>query len=244
MKKIIVLFTCLLLPSILVRLILRMLGFTIGKKVKIGFVILISDNIRIDDFTKIGHFNIIQVDKLILNEKAYINTFNFIRGPFNLILKKRAAIGKNNVIRRSPKGVTYGMSELILGELTKITAFHFIDVTRSIRFGDFSVLAGIRSQLWTHGYVHAPEGPDRFRVDGEIIIGNNVYLGSGVLINPGITIADTINVGGNSTIAKSLTEPGMYVSQPLRYLPKSYEDIKQKLRKIEEEGLVESVYEK
>ena len=244
MKKIIVLFSCLLLPSLLVRIILRMLGFTIGKKVKIGFVILISDNIRLDDFNKIDHFNFIQVDKLLLAEKAYINSFNFIRGPFKLILKMRAAIGKNNVIRRSPKGVTYGNSELILGELTKITSFHFIDLTRTIRFGDFSVLAGIRSQLWTHGYVHAPEGPGRFRVDGEITIGNNVYLGSGILINPGITIADKINVGGNSTIAKSLTEPGMYVSQPLRHLSKSFEDIKQKLRQIEDNGLVEIVYEK
>jgi acetyltransferase-like isoleucine patch superfamily enzyme len=92
--------------------------------------------------------------------------------------------------------------------------------------------------------VHAPEGPDRFRVDGEIIIGNNVYLGSGVMINPGVVIADSINIGGNSTVSRSLTEPGMYVSQPLRHLSKDYNSIKHGLVEVKEEGLIEKVFEK
>ena len=170
--------------------------------------------------------------------------FNILRGPFELILDTTAAIGTFNVIQRGPKGVTYGTSQLKLGILSKITSYHFIDLTRSITFGDYTTLAGIRSQIWTHGYFHASEGPGRFRVDGEVIVGNNVYIGSGCLINPGIRISDGINIGGNSSISKSLLEKGMYVSQALRFIPKDFEETKSKLRQVQTPGLEDEVYEK
>lgn len=243
-KRITIAFICFILPSFILRVLLPLFGYKIGKKFKLGFTILIVNKLEIGDSVTISHFNFIKVDSLEMKDRAYVGVLNFIRGPIKIVLNKRAAIGKNNVIRRSPLGISQGEAHVYLGELTKITAFHFLDVTKSIKFGDFSVLAGIRSQLWTHGYVHAPEGPDRFRVDGEIIIGNNVYLGSGVMINPGVEIADTINVGGNSTISRSLTEPGMYVSQPLRHLPKDYESIKKSLTEVTENGLIEKIFEK
>ena len=222
-----------------------MLGYSIGRKVKIGFSIIMVNNITMMSNSKIGHFNLVKVDTLEMGENAGIGLLNIIRGPFDVKLRKRAAIGKNCLIRRGKVGtVTVGKSELILGELSKLTANHFIDMTRSIIFGDFSTLAGIRSQLWTHGYVHAPEGPDRFRVDGEITIGSNVYIGSGVIINPGVYISDTINIGGGAVVSKSLHEKGMYVAQALRHLDKGYEDIKAKLKKVEEDNLLDEVYEK
>src|SRR5690606_1675285 len=157
------------------------------------------------------------------------------RGPLNIILKKNAVIGKRNKIIRGRRGVSYGRANLTLGINAIIVSDHHLDLTRSISIGDNSIVAGIRSQLWTHGYVHASTGATRFRVDGEINIGKNVYIGSGVIINPGVRIADTINVGGNSTISKDLIIPGMYVNQPLRLLNKSYETIKTTLKKVEVE---------
>lgn len=203
MKNFFVLIICFILPSFILRSLLRIIGFKIGKNVKIGFSIILTKNISLDDNALIGHFNWIQTESLVMGKNAYIKIFNFIRGPFNVTLKSKAAIGKNNIIRRSKNGISYGIAEFYLGELTKITAFHFIDVTRSIRFGDFSILAGIRSQIWTHGHMHAESGPTRFRVDGEVIIGDNVYIGSDSIINPGVTIANAINIGGNSLIALS-----------------------------------------
>jgi acetyltransferase-like isoleucine patch superfamily enzyme len=244
MKKITVALLCFFLPSYILRILLKIIGVKIGSNVKIGFSIIMLDKFEIHNKCKIGHFNFINIKTLMMAESSYIGHLNILRGPFSIVLKKRAAIGKNCLIRRSSNGVSYGQSQLILGELTKLTSNHFLDVTRSVTFGDFCTLAGIRSQLWTHGYVHATSGPDRFRVDGEIKIGNNVYIGSGVIINPGVGIADAINIGGNSTVSKSLTKPGMYVSQPLRYLDKDYDSIKASLTKVTEKGLIEHVFEK
>ena len=38
---------------------------------------------------------------------------------------------------------------------------------------------------------------------GEIIIGNNVWIGEGVLVMPGVTIGDNCIIGGNAVVTKS-----------------------------------------
>lgn len=244
MKKKVTFLICLLMPPFIKPFFLNLIGHQIDKSARIGFAIIYSDDLKMGNNSRIKSFNLIYITSIEMNGLSIIGSLNIINGAFKLILHERAAIGKQNKIGRGPSGVTYGTALLELGILTKITAKHHIDVTRSIKFGNYSILAGISSQLWTHGYVHSKTGADRFRVDGEINIGNNVYIGSGVLINPGVRIADTINIGGNSTISKDLILPGMYVTQPLRHLDKSYENIKASLNKVEAEGLIEDVYEK
>ena len=243
-KKIFISFLCLILPSFFLRIFCPLLGFKIGKNSKVGFSILLIDKLEINDNVRIGHFNLIICNDIRLMNSSYIKNFNIIYGPINLIFKEKAAIGKNNYIRRSYGNVVYGKSILELGILTKITANHFIDLTRSIKIGDYSIVAGVRSQFWTHGYLHDKTGPGRFRIDGEIIIGNNVYIGSNVVINAGVNIANAITIGSNSTVSKSLKQAGMYVNQGLRFIEKDYNKVKTKLSKIKYENLIEDVYEK
>ena len=174
MKKYITGVLCFILPSFFLRYALRLLGHSIGRKARIGFSFLLVDNIEMYDNVKIGHFNIILNEKLVLSNKSIIGYLNILKGPFTLVLKPKAALGNKNYITRARRGITYGQSFLTLGELTKVTTGHHLDVTRSITFGDFSILAGIRSQMWTHGYYHSEQGKGRIRIDGEIMIGNNV----------------------------------------------------------------------
>jgi acetyltransferase-like isoleucine patch superfamily enzyme len=196
------------------------------------------------DHSWIGHFNVVLNDNVTLGKSAYIQFANLVKGPFDLILGERSSLGKSNTVNRGKIGVSYGYSHLKLGVLSKVTARHYLDLTRSVTMGNYTTLAGLGSQIWTHGYNHAPDGPERYRVDGEVHIGNNIYIGSLCLINPGVSIADVITIGGNAAISKSLTEPGLYVSQPLRYIPKQYEDGKMKLSKVNYPDLMDVVYEK
>lgn len=237
MKRIVLALSTFLLPSFILRSILRLLGNKIGKKVKIGFSFVTASKLDLADNSKIGHFNLLLNDSLILKESAYIGYLNILKGPFSLLLSKQAAIGNKNYITRARKGITYGLSTLHLGELTKITVGHHLDLTRSITFGDFSILAGIRSQMWTHGFYHAEQGKERIRIDGEIHIGKNVYIGSGCIFNPGVTVGDAVHVGGGSTVSKDLLKKGMYVGQALRYIETDYEKVKNKLKKIDHKGL-------
>ena len=244
MKKAFVCILLLIFPMFYIRWLLNLLGCQIGKKVKVGFNFIYVDNLVLYDNSFIKSFNFINIETLTMKERSYINYFNIIKGPLDVLLDKKAAIGKRNQITRGRKGVVYGKAILSLGILSKITSNHFLDLTRSISFGDYSTLAGVRSQLWTHGYVHADNGPERFRIDGEIIFGDNVYIGSNSFSNPGIKVADRVHIGGNSSISKDLTESGMYVNQGLRYINISYEEIKNKMTKVKVNGLVEDVYER
>ena len=198
----------------------------------------------IEDNVKIGHLNLILNDELSLKTSSYLGYLNILKGPFKLLLTEKAAIGNKNYITRGFLGLTYGVSILKLGFLTKITSGHHIDLTRSIKFGDNSILAGLSSQLWTHGYYHADIGSDRIRIDGEIHIGDNVYIGSRCIFNPGIKVSNAIHIGAGSSISKNLDKDGMYVGQGLRYIENDLERIKNKLQKIDVKNLVEPVYEK
>ncbi|MFY0603974.1 MAG: hypothetical protein JXQ93_08490 [Flavobacteriaceae bacterium] len=231
-----------LLPSKLAHLFLKMMGHKISWKSKIGFSFIYTDSIELKDTAKIGHFNFIKVDKISLGENAVIKSLNFFKGPFNIILKEEARIGKQNRFQRATSTVSYGISELIIGKGTGITSRNYLDLMQSIIFGEHSQVAGIGTQFWTHGYIHASKGVERIRIDGQIIIGNNVYIGSRCIFNPGVIVKDAINIGGNSVISKDLNQSGMYVNQPLRYIDTDIHKAREKFLKVDDDLLIEEVY--
>jgi len=190
-----------LAPGPLARLVGNAMGFRIAKGAKIGF-------------------SLVAVDHLDMAPNAYIGHFNKLSGPFSICMDNNAGIGHSNVITRAPIGVCIGGSALRLGVWTKITSRHRIDCTTSVTLGDYSVIAGNGCQVWTHGYVHERTGLDRYRIDGPVEIGDNVYIGSMCFIASGVTIGSGIIVGGGTSVGKDLIEEGLYVSSPLRHLPR------------------------
>ena len=245
LTNIVSLILCLFIPIRFSRFLLNRLGHNIDKSAKIGLSLVWDTKLNLGPNCKIGNFNIISVIKLEMQNGSLIRNMNIIYGLFTVILSKDSRIGKqNNITRSKSKSIVIGVSQLYIGELSCITKKTTIDLTSSLFLGEFSQIGGVGTQIWTHGYIHANSGPDRFRVDSKVKIGNNVYIGSNCLINPGVTIGDSINVGGNSTVAKDLLTPGMYVSQPLRYLDKDYDTIKGHFQEVLNDNLIEKVFYK
>jgi acetyltransferase-like isoleucine patch superfamily enzyme len=232
----------LLLPKWMKPYLLRLLGHSVSSSCSIGFNLIKVEKLCLDEHTSIGHFNYINCRRLVMREKSYIDHFNKIRGPLSVWLKSEAAIGRRNDIYRAPKQVSFGSAHLKLGVLSKITSSHTVDCMASVSFGNFCTLAGARSQLWSHGYYHYPVGPDRFRVDGRIRIGNNVYIGSATVITMGVRVADSVIIGSHSSVARNLDKPGLYVSQPLRFIATDIEQTIKNLIVVESAELVEKVY--
>lgn len=234
---------CLICPFSFLRIFfLNILGNKISYKAKIGWGIFLINHIELKAGAKIHSLNFIKINNLNLNEKAFIKSLNYIKGPFDIILGSKSGIARQNKIRRSSFPITYGVSKLKLGYNTFIVSNNFLDLTRSIIMGDNTQIGGIRTEFWTHGYFHEKQGEGRIRIDGEIHLGNNVYVGSRCIFNPGVIVKDAINIGGNSVISKNLTEPGMYVSQGLRYLKKDINDVKDNLTRVPDEKVLEEVY--
>ena len=211
---------------------------------RIGFSLLFVDKLVLSDHSKIGHLNFIKIPNLVLKKNARIGRFNVLKGSFQCALDKDAVINNKNHITGPKSNISYGESLLRIGELSIVGVGHHLDLTRSISIGSFSILAGIRSQLWTHGFYHAEKGSDRIRVDGEIEIGDNVYVGSGCIFNPGVKVSNAIHLGAGSVVSKNLEKPGMYVGQALRYIDTDFEKVKGKLSKVESPSLDVKVYQK
>jgi acetyltransferase-like isoleucine patch superfamily enzyme len=246
MRTITTALVALLLPSALARVLLRGMGHRVGPGVQIGFSMLLVDRLVLQAGSRIGHFNVVRVRRLVLGREASVGRSNLLDGPLSVALGARAEIGNRNRILRGPQpAVTYGPSMLKLGAMSKITADHRIDCTCSVRFGSHSILAGSGSQLWTHGYVHEPQGHQRHRIDGGITIGNDVYIGSASIVTTGVRIADGVIVGAGATVARSLVEPGMYVSAGLRRVARpAPPQTRADLARVVAHGLCEPVYKK
>lgn len=206
------------LPFSFLRILLfNFLGNNISYTSKLGWGIYGVSKLIIGKNCKVGSFNFFLVEEINLKNRVHIKSLNIFKGYFNLVLEDESGISKNNKFISSYVAKSNNDVILKLGSFSFIVSNNFFDLTRSITFGKNTILAGLNSQFWTHGYYHGNTGKDRIRIDGEIIIGNNVYIGSRSIFNPGVKIGDAIHIGSGSVISKSIKEKGMYVNQPLRF---------------------------
>jgi len=232
----------LVLPARWKPAILTALGHRVHRRARIRLSLVLVDRLALDADARIASFSVLACRRVVMRAGAAIGGLNLVRGPLDLWLDARAAIGNRNVITRAEHPVSYGTAQFHLGEHSKLTSGHRVDCMQSVRLGRFSTIAGAGSQLWTHGYAHAATGLARARVDGRIRIGDNVYVGSQCCLSAGITIGDAVTVGGHSSVASDLLAPGLYVSQPLRHLPHIPFDQLNRLEPRSDAGLIEPVY--
>ncbi|RMG84291.1 MAG: hypothetical protein D6714_08240 [Bacteroidetes bacterium] len=243
MKKLITAIIAFCLPSKMAVRLLNLLGHKVHPSARIGFSFLYLNGLYLDKNTRIGHFNLIVANKLLMRKGAFIKHLNRVRGAINLLFGEEAALATSNSVFRGEHPDAHSLSTLKLGKLGQIVAQNKLDLTRSISIGHHSTIGGYDGQFWTHGYVHETQGKGRIRVDGEIVIGNNVYIGSRCTFNPGIYIADGCTVGAHVCVSKSLLKRGMYVAQPLRMINQDINKIRFRLKR-DYDHLIEEVYEK
>lgn len=151
-----------------------------------------------------------------MGKNARIGHFNRIRDRFCVVMQEYAVIDNHNVIATVRKDF-YESVCFTMHERSHITASHHIDMTSSFSLGAFSTIAGCGTQIWTHSYFHLKTGK-AVRVDGSVRIHDGCYIGSGSIICPNVEIVNGVSVGAGTSVSKSLTKRGLYVSQPLRFV--------------------------
>lgn len=222
MRRFLTALVALFVPRPLKPCLLNALGHRVACGARIGWGLLLVDRLHLEKGARIGSFNWISCRRLLMRKGAYFGRFNVLRGPFSVALAEDAAIGMRNSVRRFRGCVSPPSSRLRLGRLSKFTVGHTVDLICSVTLGDFTTVAGSGCQIWTHGYLHEPAGPGRVRIEGPVRLGNNVYVGSGSILTGGVSIADAVTVGSLSSVSKSLDRPGLYVSQPLRFIERDH----------------------
>jgi acetyltransferase-like isoleucine patch superfamily enzyme len=189
-----------LFPSFLKRTIYRLFfGYHVGRRVRIGFSIIDTQECQIGDDVSIGHLNaIIGVKKLVLGDHVRIGHLNIIRGGDEVLIGRYAEIIRMNEINSIPDPDVVNPTDprFLLGEGSIITTGHKIDFTDCVQIGRRSILGGRNSSLWTH---------NRQRTR-PITIGSFAYVGSEIRIAPGGTLPSKCIVGIGSVVTGELTE--------------------------------------
>ena len=178
-------------------------GARIGKGVRLSFGAYIdSTDVSLGQGVRVGRMTSIRdVDKVELAPGARVGVRSHISRLARLTMGVGSEIGAyvtvSGIEHNGPKG------RLIMGDHALVTSRHHIDCTCAVRLGDHTVLAGVFSSIWTHGY--------NWESLKDVTIGNWCYLGASVKVGSGVTLADYTVVAIGSVVTGSFEEPNTLI---------------------------------
>ena len=130
------------------------------------------------------------------------------------------SLGKYTIMRGSGRISELGKG-IKIGHNFGCGDFCFFGSAGGIEIGDDVIMGqNVRFHAQSHNY----EGQDLIRCQGVtskgIKIGNNCWIGSGVVILDGITIGNGCVIGSNTIVTKSFPDNCVIVGNPARILKK------------------------
>ena len=202
MRIVIILLIAILPWAVKKRLLEWFFGYKFADGSRIGFAVVDCKNLDMREYSYIGSFTVIRnLKHLELGRGAKIGTFNWIFGMLDGGLSFKEEVSRN--------------SSLILGNHSAITSRHIIDCIDRIEIGNFSTIAGFKSQFLTH----AVDLRLNRQSCAPIKIGDYCFVGTGVIILKGVEIPNRCVVGAGSVVSKTLPNPGyVYAGNPLKMI--------------------------
>lgn len=141
-----------------------------------------------------------------------------VRVRYNFYKKRFGACGKGVVIHANVR--FEAPEKLFLGNRVEISSGTVVSAGGTVRIGnDVGIGPGVG--IWSTNHVfsdHAKPFLDQGYEYGEVLIGNDVWLGSGAILKPGLSIGDGCIVSGGSVLAKSLPPYSISGGNPARVL--------------------------
>lgn len=135
---------------------------------------------------------------------------------------KGVILGDKSVIYKNVTFYNNGNGQLKLGNKSHIAPFGYIlTVNNQVNIGN-DVAIGPFCSFFCHSNSIATEGK-LFRetyLDGDINIGNNVFIGAQTVIMPGTVIGDNVAIGANSVVKGTLESGFLYAGSPVKKIRK------------------------
>ena len=172
------------LPNPIKKLVYRLRGYKVGKRVSVGFgSVICGKDVSIGSHTKIGFFTIIRGKSIAIGSHVCIGAMTFLDTP-NLEIGDGCKINEQVFVG----GLQFPDSRFVLGKNCQVMQLSFINPARSIIVGDDTGIGG-HCLLFGHtSWLSAFEGyPVEF---DSIEIGNSVSIAWRVFILPGTKIGD------------------------------------------------------
>lgn len=149
-----------------------------------------------------------------VNSKVMENALILIGKNCELLL------GSNTSIDRGGEVTTANGARIVIGSGTGIGSYCNIRSDKSIIIGDNCYIAQFVT-VADGGYEFRnrafPIARSRYNTS-EVIIGNNVWLGAGVIVLPGVIIGDGSVVGAGSVVVKDIPAYAVAVGNPAKVI--------------------------
>ncbi len=207
------------LPWFLKRLFYtKIFKYKIHSKAKIGLSWIFPDHLIMDEYSRIGSLTICKNIKLLhLGKESKLGSLNWITGfPLGTNSKHFAS-----EVNRIP--------QLLIKDYAAITGKHFIDCTNSITIGEYTTVAGIKSQLLTHSINLKTSKQESSPIE----IGKYCFIGTSCVFLRGSKIPDYSIVGAMSLVNKQFNENNcLYGGVPVKRIKKLDNSYKYFERKI------------
>lgn len=113
--------------------------------------------------------------------------------------------------------ITIGL-ECNIGEYTQITAINKIVIGDGLLTGRFVYIGDNAHGGLSVEEASIPPVKRRLTSKGEIVIGNNVWIGDKVTVLGGVTIGDNVIVGANSVVTKNIPSNCIVAGAPAKIL--------------------------
>lgn len=161
---------------------------------------------------RIGRFNDIRANRLSMAPGSIIDRLNRLNRVNNIELAAGARIMTRNRLVGTAPGLTpfKEHENFYLGEDSNITAAHLFDLSDSITVGSNVTFGGRGTEVWTHGF-----DLNHTKIQAPVIFEDDIYIGSQCIFIQGIKVSRRVSIGAGTVVAKSITEPGFYVSSQL-----------------------------
>lgn len=181
-----------LLPWVLKRPMLeRFWGYDLAADAHIGFSYVFPRHLVLGSGAKIGHLNVA------------IHLETMVCGP-------HSSIGRGNWITGHPAGSKHFAHQLSressfrLGAHSSVVKSHIIDCTDAVSIGDFTTIAGYRSQILTHGIDVLTNRQDC----APVTIGSYSLVGTSVIVTGGCKLPSRCVLAAGAVVARGLTDEG------------------------------------
>ena len=182
-------------------LLLKLYGYEIHETSRIGLAWVFPEQLVMEAHSRIDHLTVCKGMRLVrLQEYASLGRLNWVSG-FPANNHKHFAQIKG----RDPA--------LLLGRHSAVTNRHLIDCTDTVSIGEFSILAGFRSQILTHSV----DIESSLQSARPIHIGAYCFVGTDCVLLGGSVLPDFSVLGAKSLLNCALKEGHMlYGGVPAR----------------------------
>lgn len=185
------------------RLLMFFFGYKIDSSASIGISVVDAEFFKMGKHATIGHLTVGRgLGRFVLDDYATVGNLNWITGGASRKLERWDTRGLPD-------------SSFILGQHSAITHRHYIDCSDSFTIGDYSIFAGVRSQVFTHS-IDLTVSRQKTR---PVVIGNYCLVGTGSILLPGASLPDHSVLSAGSVLRSGVDQEwSMYSGVPAVYI--------------------------